>query len=200
MNFACPSCREVGSTYHADVPCVKRSCCKVCAEIDGLMVANAFDDFAVRRLTKLLWRHIDEFHKRISKSHSGNGAPVGPFAFTLTKAPTDDLTVDDLLRAVRKLMSQKSCPVKKYAWFLEYGNNETKEHPHIHGMYETEKGGRIERKVFKRCWPIWDESQKLGRGHRGGYHDVARNEGGYSSYIKEDFALNGVGESYGMDA
>lgn len=200
MNFACPTCGEVGSTYFEDVPCAKRSCCGVCAEIDGLMVANHYDAVAMRKLMSQLMRHINEYHKRQSKSHSGNGAPVGPFAFTLTKAPTDDMSQDDMVTAVRKLMAQKTCPVKKYAWYLEYGNNETKEHPHIHGMYETEKGGRIERKVFKRLWPIWDESQRQGRGHRGGYHDVARNEGGYASYIKEDFALNGIGESYGIDA
>lgn len=197
MSFACPTCRETGRCLIEGNVC--GSCCQVCKETDRAMVGAAFDDRRLRELNIQWLKHVRRYHWG-KASHSGNGAPMGPFAFTLTKAPTDGLSEDDMISAVRKLMSQKSCPVKKYAWYLEYGDNETKTHPHIHGMYETEKGGRIESKHFKRAWPIWDESQRLGRGHRGGYHDVARNEGGYASYIKEDFALNGIGESYGIDA
>lgn len=54
-----------------------------------------------------------------SRSHKGNGAPQGLFAFTLTKSPQDPLSVGDLVGAVRKVMSQKSCPVKRFAWYYE---------------------------------------------------------------------------------
>lgn len=122
---------------------------------------------------------------------SGNGAPQGAFAFTLTKSPNDELTEADMVRAVRKVMNQKSCVVKRYAWYLEYGNKETKEHPHIHGMYETESGGVIEKKHWQRAWKIWDPAIKLGAGFRGGYHRPVRSEENYDDYIAKD---GGLGE------
>jgi len=138
--------------------------------------------------------HAHESHgapaPNLKKTHQGNGAFQGAFAFTLTKAPTDDLTEFDMIKAVRKVMSQKSCPVSKYAWYLEYGDDEKKLHPHIHGLYETETQGRIEAKHFKRAWPIWDEKHKLGNGFRGGYHRPVRSEEGYEQYIKKDAGKN----------
>lgn len=124
-----------------------------------------------------------------SRSHKGNGVPQGAFAFTLTKAPTDPLSVGDMVIAVRKVMSQKSCPVKRFAWYYEdkgVDANGNAVHPHIHGMYETESSGRIEAKHFKRAWPIWDEKMPVGKGFRGGYHRPVRSEEGYSEYIKKD--------------
>jgi len=140
-------------------------------------------------------RHNHEMHGcPISvKTHQGNGTYQGQFAFTLTKSPDDQLTEFDMIKAVRKIMNQKSCPVKKYAWYLEYGDDELQTHPHIHGMYETETQGRIEAKHFKRAWPIWDEKSKMGRGFRGGYHRPVRSEEGYADYIKKDA---GKSESY----
>lgn len=137
--------------------------------------------------------HNVEFHgmpPRNKSTHQGNGAHRGAFAFTLTKSPDDQLTEFDMIKSVRKVMSQKSCPVSRYAWYLEYGDNETKTHPHIHGLYETETQGRIEAKHWKRAWPIWDEKTKLGRGFRGGYHRPVRSEEGYKDYIKKDAGKN----------
>lgn len=131
-------------------------------------------------------KHSKKEHFARSSSHTGNGTFQGSFAFTLTKSPDDDLTEFDMIKAVRKVMNQKSCPVFKYAWYLEYGDKETKTHPHIHGLYETQTGGRIEQKHFKRAWPIWDEKVNLGKGHRGGYHRPCRSEEGYTDYIKKD--------------
>lgn len=125
------------------------------------------------------------------KSHKGNGAHIGAFAFTLTKSPKDALTEEDLIKAVRKVMSQQSNPVKRYAWYLEY--KEGKDHPHIHGLYETVTGGRIENKHWKRAWDIWDPKTLLGRGHRGGYHRPCTHEEGYETYISKD---GGLSESY----
>jgi len=136
--------------------------------------------------------HRVECHRCVPRkqTHTGNGAYQGAFAFTLTKSPDDNLTEFDMIKSVRKIMSQKSCPVKRYAWYLEYGDPEEKSHPHIHGLYETETQGRIEAKHFKRAWPIWDEKHKLGRGFRGGYHRPIRSEESYKDYIKKDAGKN----------
>lgn len=133
-------------------------------------------------------------HCSYHKKHTGNGTYSGPFAFTLTKSPSDNLTVGDMLKAVDKIMNQKSCPVVQYAWYLEYKGVDSEglpAHPHVHGMYETESQGRIEAKHFKRAWPIWKESVKLGKGHRGGYHDRVKAEDSYANYIKKD---GGIGK------
>lgn len=142
--------------------------------------------------------HNHEFHgcPLSVNTHQGNGVYQGQFAFTLTKSPDDPYTEFDMIKAVRKVMSQKSCPVKKYAWYLEYGDNELKTHPHIHGMYETETQGRIEAKHWRRAWKIWDEKTKMGRGFRGGYHRPVRSEEGYADYIKKDAGKN---ETYGIE-
>lgn len=140
---------------------------------------------------------IQAYFKHIrghDKSHVGNGAYNGPFAFTLTKSPTDSLTTADMIKAAQKLCSQKSCPVVKYAWYLEYGQDNP-DHPHIHGMYLTTTGGRIEAKHFKRAWPIWNEKSGQGAGFRGGYHRPVRHEECYSEYIAKD---GGIGESSGL--
>lgn len=146
------------------------------------------------QLAKLMNDHLADEHVMLANTtHSGNGTYNGPFAFTLTKSPADGLTEDDMIKAVKKLMKQKSCPVKKYAWYLEYGDEATKQHPHIHGMYETDSGGRIESKHFKRAWSIWDPKQPMGKGHRGGYHRPVRIEEAYKDYIK-DYGHNTIGE------
>lgn len=141
---------------------------------------------------KLLSDHV--WTCSYKKKHTGNGVYQGAFAFTLTKAPTDKQNTHDMINAVEKIMSQKSCPVEQYSWYLEYKGLDDEglpTHPHIHGMYETASGGRIESKHFKRAWPIWDEKHKLGAGHRGGYHRPVRQDEGYSNYIKKD---GGIGK------
>lgn len=126
------------------------------------------------------------------KTHKGNGAPQGAFAFTLTMSPADELTAGDLLVAVRKLMSQKSNPVKRYAWnYEEKGKDASGNplHPHIHGIYETESGGRIHAKHFQRVWKIWDEKKPMGQGFRGGYHRLVKSEEDYADYIAKEGML-----------
>lgn len=135
----------------------------------------------------------------ITRIRDGNGKYAGPHAFTLTSSPKDAKSVGDLLTAVRKIMAQKSCPVIRYAWYYEdKGRDEfgTPLHPHIHGMYETESGGRIEKKHWKRAWDIWDESKPMGAGFRGGYHRPVKDGESYSDYIKKDAGMH---EEYGMD-
>lgn len=141
---------------------------------------------------------VEELHQARCpkpKSHKGNGRYLGPFAFTLTASPTDGKSVGDFMKAVRKVMSQKSQPVTKFAWYLEYGSRDADgipTHPHIHGMYETEDHKRIERKHWMRAWSIWDEETPMGAGFRGGYHRPVKSEERYSDYIAKD---GGLGES-----
>jgi len=151
---------------------------------------------ALNKPVKLI--DLSDFPKP-NRQHCGNGTYSGAFAFTLTKSPKDALTVADMISAVKKVMNQKSCPVKKYAWYLEYkGKDEAglPAHPHIHGMYETISGGRIEAKHFKRAWSPWEEKIKLGAGFRGGYHRPVKSDEAYTQYIAKD---GGVGESTGQE-
>lgn len=148
--------------------------------------------------TYKLWEdHKNDAHKK--KHHVGNGTYSGPFAFTLTKSPKDPHTVGDMLAAVRKVMRQKSQPVVKYVWYYEdkgRDDNGDPIHPHIHGMYETVDGKRIEKKHWKRAWNIWDPDTPCGKGFRGGYHREVRSDEGYANYIRKD---GGMSESFGFD-
>lgn len=121
-------------------------------------------------------------------THKGNGAPKGLFAGTLTMAPEWGKTEDDMVTAINKIFEQKTCPVKNYAWYVEQTENGT---PHIHFIYETDTGGRIHQKVFKRYWE-WDESVKYGKGHKGGYHKPVKSEIAYQEYIAKDEGRHGV--------
>lgn len=116
-------------------------------------------------------------------THKGNGTPTGIFAGTLTMSPDDKLNEEDMVHAMKKIVSQQTCPVKNYAWYVEYTDNGL---PHIHFIYEAESGGRIHQKVFKRYWKQWDESKKMGQGHRGGYHKHVQSETAYLEYIEKD--------------
>jgi len=175
-----------GWTFHTEVSKDPRTYnhqfkCPKSREAPELMTMEAF------------YQYMKE-HSKIDRSHAGNGTYSGAHAFTLTKSPKDSQTVSDMLAAVRKIVGQKSCKVKRYAWYLEYkGTDEAglPAHPHIHGMYETESGGRIETRHFKRAWPIWDPSVKLGMGFRGGYHRPIKDSESYEEYIAKD---GGIGE------
>lgn len=117
------------------------------------------------------------------KHHVGNGTPKGIWAGTLTMAPSDPYNEEEMVSAIKKVFSQKTCPVEKYCWYVEFTEAGL---PHVHFCYKTSHGGRIHAKVFKRCWPIWDEKTSVGRGHRGGYHKICCDEDAYLEYIKKD--------------
>lgn len=123
-----------------------------------------------------------------STTHKGNGTHNGLFAGTLTMSPEWGKTEEDIVHACEKIMSQKTCPVEKYAWYLEQTENGT---PHIHFIYKTASGGRIHQKVFKRYWE-WDESVSIGKGHKGGYHKPVKSEIAYQEYISKDEGRHGM--------
>jgi len=143
-------------------------------------------DRLYKRANDMWKRTCPEQHK--TTTHKGNGAPNGLFAGTLTMSPEWGKTEEDIVTAINKIFAQKTCPVKKYAWYLEQTENGT---PHIHFIYETESGGRIHQKVFKRYWE-WDESAKCGKGHKGGYHSPVKSEVAYQEYIAKDSGRHDV--------
>jgi len=170
--------------------------CNECADAHARAWHTGIDSFM--KISDFIERWHEQKH---TKHHEGNGVVKSPWAFTLTKSPTDKLTVADMIAAARKIMRQKSCPVKKYAWYLEYKGVDAEglpAHPHIHGIYETEAGYKIEEKHFARAWPIWREKNSkgevimLGDGFRGGYHRAVHDTAAYSDYIAKD---GGIGES-----
>jgi len=172
-----------------------RHCCSICEGFwNEVGLCGGTFSAQGQYILKKFEKHRREDHGLVpTTTHVGNGTYKGAFAFTLTKSPSDELSVEDMIAAARKILNQKSNPTKRFAWFLEY--KEEEKHPHIHGMYETETGGRIESKHFKRAWPIWDPTKKLGAGFRGGYHRPVRHGEAYDDYIAKD---GGIGELFNL--
>jgi len=150
---------------------------------------DSFSDWRLDKMYKTIRdledRHDTETHITAPPKthHKGNGAPSGIFAGTLTMSPDDKTNEEEMIASMKKIFAQKTCPIKRYVWYLEYTQNGL---PHIHFIYETESRGRIHQKVFKRYWKSWDESQKIARGHRGGYHKHVDSEIAYLEYIEKD--------------
>lgn len=178
---------EVQGDYLAKPRC---RACNVCASIESMLMTHAGghsyeDQRAYKMALDLYIRHDPETHetKPPRTTHEGNGKPQGWFAGTLTKSPDWEETEADMITAIRKIMSQKTVPVDKYAWYLEYTENGQ---PHIHFLYISDTGGRIHAKIFKRYWKHWDEHVKVGKGHRGGFHKPVNSLMAYSEYISKD--------------
>ena len=109
------------------------------------------------------------------------------YAFTLTAPPDMNLSVEQFTCAAEKILkhgiSSKYEHPSKAAYVLEFTEKGT---PHIHGVYRMECGRRITQKYFKRYWLLWDESMKLGHGHKGGYHQKARHTESYEAYMEKE--------------
>lgn len=164
----------------------RKNCC-----IDWLMYLKTASAFDQLKVMDDYFKHTDTHREKPPKI--GNGLYQGAFAFTLTKSPKDPLTVGDMLIAVRKILAQKSQPVKQFAWYYEDKGRDLNGdaiHPHVHGMYETTDGKRIETKHFKRAWKIWDPSKPLGQGFQGGYHRPIKFDEAYNQYIKKDGGMS----------
>lgn len=136
-----------------------------------------------KEYTSYICNKGEHTYKPKKNTHQGNGKPKGLFAGTLTVSPDDNLNEIEMVQAIKKIFNQQTCPVKKYAWYVEYTDAGL---PHIHFCYETETGGRIHQKVFKRYWKNWDESYRIGKGFRGGYHKSCDSETAYLEYIAKD--------------
>lgn len=109
------------------------------------------------------------------------------YAFTLTmppdyqpKKPIEDAAKLILEHGLVSKTKEKAC---EWAFVKELTEAGT---PHIHGVYRTPSGRRIEGKYFARYWPLWDEKIKLGHGHKGGYHAKARHTESYKAYMEKE--------------
>lgn len=102
------------------------------------------------------------------------------FAFTFTTNSNTKLEIQkEMCHSAYKLFLQKTTPVEEGEVYLEY----TEEgRPHLHGWYQTQDGGRIFAKVFRRCWPQWGEKDRQTR-FAGGYHEEMKTNRykGYAS-------------------
>lgn len=158
--------------------------------IDDMTLFDLMDDRSYDKLFKQSLNEVrrncpalaEKWARKFNPDRS-NHKPLGTWAGTLTMSPNDATNEEEMVSAVKKLFRQKTVPVQKYAWYLEYTANGL---PHIHFIYRTASGGRIHQKVFKRVWKIWDESQNVGAGHRGGYHRLCHSEDEYMKYISKD--------------
>jgi len=113
--------------------------------------------------------------------------PDTEYAFTLTMPPdyTPKKPIEEVARLILShgLTSKPYEKPNKWAYVLEHTDKGT---PHIHGVYKTPSGRRIEQKYFKRYWDLWDEKVKLGAGHKGGYHCKARHNQSYQAYMEKE--------------
>lgn len=113
--------------------------------------------------------------------------PETEWAFTLTMPP-DYEPKKPIEEAARLILSHglTSKPYERPERWAFVKEHTEKGVPHIHGVYKTPSGRRIEQKYFQRYWPLWDEKVKLGVGHKGGYHLKARHGESYSAYMEKE--------------
>jgi len=72
-----------------------------------------------------------------------------------------------MVEAAHKLFRQQTVPILEGEAYLEY----TEEgRLHIHAWYETDDGGRVFAKIFRRCWQYWGEKSGKTK-FAGGYHE-----------------------------
>lgn len=109
------------------------------------------------------------------------------YAFTLTMPPdySPKKPIEEAARLILEhgLVSKTKEKAVEWAFVKEHTEAGT---PHIHGVYRTPSGRRIESKYFNRYWPLWDEKVPLGAGHKGGYHAKARHTQSYKAYMEKE--------------
>lgn len=113
--------------------------------------------------------------------------PNTEYAFTLTMPPDykPHKPIDEVARLLMKggLTSTPAEHVSEWAYVVEHTAIGT---PHVHGIYKTPSGRRIEQKYFKRYWKLWDEKKIMGQGHQGGYHSVVRHGESLRNYMEKE--------------
>lgn len=133
--------------------------------------------------------HFCELHQEIVvPTPSKRKADVNTeYAFTLTMPPDyqPKKPIEEAAKFILEhgLVSKTKEKAIEWAFVKEHTDAGT---PHIHGVYRTPSGRRIESKYFNRYWPLWDEKVKLGYGHKGGYHAVARHSESYKAYMEKE--------------
>lgn len=127
----------------------------------------------VRESAKIL-EHCKKHHK---------DKPKRKYAFTFTTGEDTKLEIQkEMCEAAYKLYTQKSKEIARGEVYLEYTENNR---PHLHGWYETEDGGRVYSKIFKRIWPTWGEGKSNRADFIGGYHKEMASEQ-YKKYASDE--------------
>lgn len=120
-----------------------------------------------------------EYHEHCQRYHDKRKSKQYAFTFTTNKSKEE--IEREMIRSCYKLFRQTTVPIREGGAYLEY----TEEgRPHIHGWYETEDGGRVFAKVFRRCWPAWSEKDRQTR-FAGGYHEEMKVNR-YKSYASAE--------------
>lgn len=119
------------------------------------------------------------------------------YAFTLTM-PLDykpKKPIEEAAKLILEhgLVSKTKEKAIEWAFVKEHTDQGT---PHIHGVYKTPSGRRIEKKYFKRYWDLWDEDVRLGQGHKGGYHQKARHNQSYKAYMEKEGVVIKGGDAH----
>lgn len=120
--------------------------------------------------------HRNKFHKEKAKKR---------FAFTFTTNQNTQLEIQkQMCESAYKLFTQETTPVSRGEVYLEYTEAGR---PHLHGWYETQDGGRVFAKVFRRCWQYWGEKDRM-KMFPGGYHEEMKGER-YKAYASSEGRL-----------
>lgn len=135
--------------------------------------------------------HFCELHQEsIVPTPSKRKADVNTeYAFTLTMPPDyqPKKPIEEAAKLILEhgLVSKTKEKAIEWAFVKEFTKAGT---PHIHGVYRTPSGRRIERKYFERYWPLWDEKHPFpgNQGFPGGYHAVARHSESYKAYMEKE--------------
>lgn len=159
-----------------------------------LEMADAYWTFArhpgkMEALWDLWHEAIDRENRIVSVSIARDKLQreLGPREFTLTYSPAwyaDDATAKDAMRvAIDKLTRYYKHEIIEFHAIGEYTEAGR---AHVHCYYELDGGHKITDKNFKRAWPHWRPSKKLGTGHQGGHHANVRGKSDFFGYIEKD--------------
>ena len=139
------------------------------ARLRGEMWCSHMKETVIPKCEEMM-KHCRQWHQKKDAKQ---------FAFTFTTNLTKEQIQQDMVEAAHKLFRQQTVPIREGEAYLEY----TEEgRPHIHGWYETEDGGRVFAKIFRRCWPYWGEKSGKTK-FAGGYHEMMKTSRykGYSA-------------------
>lgn len=172
----CPDCYVPIATEYPKEPHPKYPDCPDCSVTFNFLLGEPTEHYC--------GEHVPAPPKRRGAPKAD---PETEWAFTLTMPP-DYEPKKPIEEAARLIMTHglTSKPYErpvKWAFVKEHTEKGT---PHIHGVYKTSSGRRLEQKYFQRYWPLWDEKVKLGHGHKGGYHLKARHEECYAAYMEKE--------------
>jgi len=157
--------------------------------VAGCATCRYVEEYAQRNMPFSCDRHgVSYTPAPKGKHHTGNGAPKGKFAGTLTMGHDTPESEETMVVAIKKIFNQQTCIVKECKWYVELTKAGL---PHVHFMYETVSGGRIHAKIFIRYWKLWNEGIRHGNGFQGGYHKPIRSDVAYDEYIAKDGGRSG---------